>query len=625
MQSSWLDGKEGEGDRRIGLARLLIGLAQGALLYGLYRAVKDHAWPATNPWLFAPLLLWGLFVPALLITGLASMRPRQLAVWVGAAVLILAALSWHDVWRGAGDHWTWMPMEGRRSPLPSGLLLFFSGVGLFIAHALVLAGAADGRRIARYASYFDSAWKLGIQLLFSAFFVWALWMVLWLGAMLFMLVKLNFLSRWLGEAWFMIPVIAFAFSCALHLTDVRPAIVRGIRGLLLVLASWILPIAVLLIGGFLLTLPFTGLTLLWATRHATSVLLGATALLVVLINTAYQDGTAGAGLAPLLRWSARIAALLVLPLTLIGLYALGLRVNQYGWTSDRVIGAACQLVAVCYALGYARAALFQGRDAAWLQPVAATNVLAALLTLAVLLALFSPLADPARLSVADQVKRLRAGLSTPENVDLTYLRRGGARYGAAALAELRASPPAPRGWSEEQNALFARRLASAESEAAADARAEAGNARQLPAGNPDARNLHVWPAGATLPEGLLLENWGASGLALPACLKSAQGVCDVYLIDLRGDGKPQALVIGATAGDWAALLGRNDSGRWTVLQTLYGHLAGCAPLRQRLQAGRFTLETPPMKDLRIGAQVLHMNQPSTMSWGDCPVERPDQP
>jgi hypothetical protein len=39
--------------------------------------------------------------------------------------------------------------------------------------------------------------------------------------------------------------------------------------------SWILPVAVLLVAGFICSLPFTGLAALWETRHATSVLLSA--------------------------------------------------------------------------------------------------------------------------------------------------------------------------------------------------------------------------------------------------------------------------------------------------------------------------------------------------------------
>jgi hypothetical protein len=60
-----------------------------------------------------------------------------------------------------------------------------------------------------------------------------------------------------------------------------------------------------------------------------------------------------------------------LPVVLVGIYALGLRVAQYGWTADRVIAAACLLVALFYAAGYLWAA---SQYDTWLRPVTTVNV-----------------------------------------------------------------------------------------------------------------------------------------------------------------------------------------------------------------------------------------------------------
>ncbi len=60
--------------RQVMVARLLTGLLQGALLYPLYRAVSNSFWPATQPYLFAPLLLLCLLLPVLLISSLGHMR-----------------------------------------------------------------------------------------------------------------------------------------------------------------------------------------------------------------------------------------------------------------------------------------------------------------------------------------------------------------------------------------------------------------------------------------------------------------------------------------------------------------------------------------------------------------------
>ena len=64
------------------------------------------------------------------------------------------------------------------------------------------------------------------------------------------------------------------------------------------------------------------------------------------------------------------------------------------------------------------------------------------LLVAVILALFSPLADPARLSVADQVARLEAGKVTADKFDYAFLQNSSGRVGRAALARLAASDDA---------------------------------------------------------------------------------------------------------------------------------------------------------------------------------------
>ena len=589
----------------VAVARLVLGLLQGVLLYLLYRAATDHLWPATSPYLFAPLVLLGVLLPVLLISSLGHLAPKAAIAWLAAAALVLVLLALHDVWRGALDVAVGAPAGGPTRHMPSPLLWVFSCAGFYIAHALVLAGALERRRIASYASYFETAWKLAIQLLFSAFFVGALFLVLNLGAALFMLVKLDFLKRLLDHSWFVIPVVCFAFSCAMHLTDVRPAIVRGIRTLLLVLLSWILPITALIVGGFMLSLPFTGLAPLWATRHATSVLLGSAAALVVLINAAFQNGEVSAGVPRVVGVSARLAALLLLPISAIAMYALGLRVGDYGWTSDRIIAAACLTVAGCYAIGYAWAARASGR---WLHGVAGVNVATAFVILAVLLALFSPLADPARLSVGNQVARLAAGKIGADKFDFEYLRFEGARYGRQALAELAAKAAAAQ----------VRERAAAALEKANRWGPGVVAGPLTPAGL--AANLHPVPATARLPDSFLSEDWGRvkPDWMLPMCLRAPKQSCDAYMIDFDGDGQPEVLLVGEESGVSSLLLGRDKDGHWRALGRLPDGFNRCAPLRKQLAAGEFRLQARPLKDLEVGGVRLSMQAPMGAEAWKCP-------
>ena len=345
------------------LIRIGIGLFQGAALYLLYKAQDAKVWPATSGLIFGPLLLTGLFIPLLLNQALGEMPWRRAARWTLIAAAIVTVLATYDVWTSWPVNWI-AAAEDRPYAvphiLPAPRLFIFCAAGLFIGHALVVGAAIDRRFQATYATHFDTAWKQGVQLALTTAFVGAFWLLLLLGAGLFSLIKLEFFSRLLEREWFSIPVTALAVSGALHLTDVRPALVRGVRTLGLTLLSWLLPLLTLIVTGFLSSLVFTGLAPLWAVGHAAALLLAAAAVLVILINAAHQDGDAERSPPALLRWSGTVAAVLPLPLGAIAIYALFLRVQQYGWTEDRVAMAAALCVAGFHALGYARAAVAIG-------------------------------------------------------------------------------------------------------------------------------------------------------------------------------------------------------------------------------------------------------------------------
>ena len=562
--------------RWLGPARIGIGLAQGLLLYLLYTAAQDKSWPATVPLLFAPLVMLGLLLPVILISALGQMARRQLLPWALGAAALIAPLACYDVWRRVG-------VPGWDSGKPSGVQTVCLAAGFFIAHVLVLAGSRERRRIASYATYFEVAWKLNLQILFCLLFVGATWLVLQLGAALFNLVKLDFLQNTIGESWFFIPITAFAFSVAMHLTDVKPAIVRGIRNLLHVLLSWILPVLTLLVGGFLASLPFTGLDPLWATRSAAGMLLGAAAAFVVLINAAYQDGAERP--ARVVALSARIASLLLVPLTLLAAHALALRVIDHGWSADRVIAAACLLVAACYAGGYAAAALRRG----WLRTLAGVNIAAAFVVLGVLL-LLSPVADPGRIAVNSQMARLAAGQVKLPQLDVAYLYHHGARYGRAAIAQLEQSATGTdAGW----------------------LRVELERLRQSQEpGMPApvlklADNLRVWPSGTALPAGVAEVDWpqSSSQPSLPYCLLRQGAICDAFVIDLGGDARPEVVLVGA-ASHGSAVLRQGNGGAWEYAGRLPPGLADCAPLLEAMRAGKLKAIAPPIADLEIDGQRI---------------------
>jgi len=580
------------------LARLAIGLAQGAALYCLYRAFDAQAWPATNGLIFAPLLLVFLFVPLVLVQGLGEMRLRTLIVWAIAAAAILAALGWYDIWSawpqdytyGRDGRYAWRPHV-----LPSFGLFVFVAAGLFIAHALIASGDADRKFMALYTTHFDVAWKLGVQLALSVCFVGAFWLLLWLGAALFNLIKLDFFERLIEHQWFSIPATTLATAAALHLTDVQPALVRGTRTLVLLLLSWLLPLLTLIVAGFLISLVFTGLNPLWKIGHASALLLIAAAILIILINAAHQDGAPERAPPALLRIAGSLAAVMLVPIVGLAAHAIFLRVSQYGWTQDRVATAACVIVAGCYAIGYVIATAPAG---GWLRRIETWNFCTALLILAVLLALFSPIADPKRISVADQVSRLNSGKAKPGSFDFAYLRWEGGRYGQDALTKLSRSP----------NSQVVRQ--------AADRALKATNRYSAVPATPIelAAKLTVYPRGRSLPQSFLHQKWDSSPHHWNDCLNDgfAPGslICEAFLIDLDGDNLPEIIVAQHYTGAsiWSAVLAKADKeGRWSIVGRINGQL--CASTLDALRAGKFQIVAPEpslWRDLALAGGRLHV-------------------
>lgn len=578
--------------------RLAVGLLQGAALWWLYQSVEalmyqqsaegllaSHrspppevvhpGWPASVPELFGPLAMIFVMVPVLLLAGAGRMRARALILWIIGATAFLALLGWHGV--AAQSISEYGPRS--RPPFLPWPMPLFAAAALFIGHHLILPADLERKWIAAFPTYFDTAWKAGVQLALSIGFTGAFWILLFLGAALFNVIGLKFLEDLIQQEWFSIPVTTLMFATAVHLTDVRDGLIRGVRSVALMLLSWLLLLMTVLAAGFLAALPFTGLNGLWDTGSATALVLSAAAALIILINTAYQDGRAD-NLPPLvLRWAVRVAALLLTPLVILAFWGLALRIGQHGMTPDRIIALACALIGAAYAGGYGFAALqpFWRKGADWMQPLEQTNVVTAGLEIAVILALFSPIADPARLSVADQVARLERGAVKPDQFDYRFLRFESGKAGEAALQRLtRSSNPDIAGRAREVAALKERWSDS-----------DLGRPEQTPV---------IQTVGAPLPAGFLAPVSPDDARSL--CTR--QDDCVATTRDLDGDGVMDVLLAqrhGTTL--WA----RDAAGVWTA-QAHYAHLrcVGGEPEdpRDLLRQGQIRIEKPRWPDLALG-------------------------
>ena len=220
-------------------------------------------------------------------------------------------------------------------------------------------------------------------------------------------------------------------------------------------------------------------------------------------------------------------------------------------------------------------------------------------SLAVLLVLFTPIADPARISVADQVRRLEAGEISPSQFDFRLLRFHSGRYGLQALERLKHKQDGPEAAQISQKA-----------NEALDWRNPWQGEQRTVRVTPVLRVVNITviaPKGQALPESFVHQNWSAfpRQYVLPSCLV-ADAKCEALMTDLDGDGQPEILLFGFPAGASAAF--KLVDGTWTFLGAIAN--AQCAGVRDALRAEKFHTIAPAMRDIEAAGRRLRVS-------GDC--------
>ena len=406
-------------------ARLAIGFAQGCALYWVseLRLYDPQFGFEQDTWRNAVTMLRTLsvFAPLPLIFGVGNLPLLRLCAWTLAAGAVLAVVGWlapAPVWSGAP---------------PVITVWLFSLISLYIVHEFLQAAYNDQRAIARYETYFDISWRHGFQAVLAIVFIGAFWAVISLGAWLFRIIGIHWVYDTIFSPEFAWIATAIAFALGIHWTDAASDLTRGVRQIGLTLLSWLAILMTVILTAFLASLLFTGLEPLWDTNNATLLLLNAAAAMILLINAAFQSGTPPEN--AVIKSIVRFSAFPLLGVVCLAALGLSLRVDQYGLTPARVLAGAQLLVVGIYAFGYVAAAVKPGP---WMDLIKPVNIAGAAFVATMLVSLMTPIADPARLSVANQMARLDSGRVDPDDFDFGFLGSDRSRHwGQSALASLK--------------------------------------------------------------------------------------------------------------------------------------------------------------------------------------------
>jgi hypothetical protein len=306
---------------------------------------------------------------------------------------------------------------------------------------------------------------------------------------LFHLIKIDFLKDLLEKYWFDRALCGLAFGGALGLLREQTRVVRLLQRVVATVLAVLAPVLAVGLILFVLALPFTGLNALWdATSATTPILLSCVVGALILANAVIGDVPEHERNFPLLKYGAMGLALVVFPLAVIAAIATGLRINQYGFTPERLWALTFVVIATAYALAYL-VSLLRGR-LYWAEVVRPANLRLAFAVCAVALVLATPLVSFNAISTRDQVARLESGKLTPEKFDWRALAFDFGQPGKDALARLQGSA----------NPAIKTKAAEA---AKAQNRWDVPENDQIETRRTQlAKMLRVLPAGAALPDGL---------------------------------------------------------------------------------------------------------------------------
>jgi hypothetical protein len=399
-----------------------------AILQGLL--LSGYAYTETGPYLMLPLVPT-VIVPFALWLG---QEPWGRRLWLFLAALAALLLVFHAYWL-----WAVLPAGSGVYRLPAQKMnLARLSAAVFLFLPFFQCRIATWRWRVPYSDIFFQLCR-NVFLLFQAVIVTAtFWGLLLTASLLFDIIGLEFVPRFVFSPIVAFPLTSLTIALSITLALKHPGVDSLGRWILAILA-WLLPPFSILSTVFVAALPFSGLRTLWSTGQASSLMLLLQFSTILLANAAWLDGTRTPFSNRIANAAARLSLLCLPVYTALCLYSLGLRVQQYGWSVDRIHAAFFVIVAGVWGLGYAGSVLLRQ----WPSAIGRVNVASALILAVLVAAMNSPVLDPYRLAADNQVDRLLGGQTNPESFDFLYLRFNLGRYGGRAMSRLEEAKDAP--------------------------------------------------------------------------------------------------------------------------------------------------------------------------------------
>lgn len=580
-------------------------LIQGALLY-LSNDFSTQEWRLSHKTTLLYVLVLSLSLPLVFVLSVNTLRNKTLwKVLLAYAVIFIAMttwVNWNDV--GLRDYGTGI------------LATFYFSLAaiIFVTLPWLQVRIENPNSPVNYPDLHDAIWQNTITVVLTLLIAGLMWGILSLGAGLFKLIGIDFFYNLFFEHQiFTYLANSLVLAIGVLICRTNSKLIITVRKLLSLVVKGLLPLLSFFALIFIFSLPFTGInTLAKQWSSATTLLTTMSLLLALLVNAVHlsADNNKKKPYPRAIRYIIN-GSLLALPIyAILSTYYLGLRIVQYGWTPERLWAAVVVGLSLCLSLAYVTAVV--RKNTIWLHSLGNINKKMMCLIAAILILCNSPIIDPYRISVNDQMQRYATGKISPDNLDLIMLRFDAGRRGNDALQALRhdakfISDPA-RKLNLEKILIQTNRWGGYDDD---------DNKQKTAIFTVDRARKNILLATGVTP---LDSSWWAS---LSENNYQAERMSDCYLLanscvlttlDLNADGKPEPILCSFSApqAPFCQVYALSE-GKWVVIsrmdfdEYLAQNKSDSAKLKSLILNGQLKTKPKEWSDIQIQDKTIEMN------------------
>lgn len=530
---------------------IAVGLTQGLMLLFFHEGIQKK-WPIMSlPEFSFPAYAIVLLVPiiGLLCSRLCDSKHLALVLGFFSAMLLILGLN--------VGHLAFTPVNdcsfGNIFAFGSGMLVL-----MYVGLPFIQSWLKQDNISIQYNDLYEFGWSNTFIFLIAIIFTGIIWMLLALWSALFMLLDISFFGDCFYDKYFAYPAsgMMFSYGISLGIQRASAVVVQRIDYFFRAVTILISFIVVL----FLLALGLSGLEPLWNTNNATFLLLWLQLFILLFVNGLFQRGYDGRSENAWVRWSVTLALFSMPAFSMICMYALYLRIDQYGWTIDRIWAIIITAIMMIYAYGYFAAA-FRGlmHKGRWLTWIAPTNKIAAVVTLMIIIIVNSPLFSPSSVVANSQVNQLIEGKIKANRFDYTYLRFDLGRIGLEKLQELSQLDEHPE--SLQIQKLAKNELAKTKRWGNITAKPSSASALE--------ERIDVFPEGKKANQALLEYIYqNSTKWPYQSCFQLGNR-CLIVLVDLNEDKKDEAILFTGTGNYQNKVLSQRGT-KWMPVGRLGG-------------------------------------------------------